>query len=371
MIAISEIINVSVSTPPAGIAEQNMSNLACFSRETPLVSITEGYRVYTSATDVSTDFGSASETAKAANYAFAATPNIITGGGKFIVVIVGPSESSETALARIMPTVFFGAFATVFTELQAALLATGVAAKAAGKIFAVASSTGSDLDDNGLCYEAHAAGLTNMRCLFHNDATQAKYMKWSYLSRAMSVNFNGNNTTNTMQLKQLPGVAGDTALTETQKGKAKAIGCDVYPVIAGRSSVLSYGANEFFDYVFNLAWAKMALEVAGFNLLAQTSTKLPQTEAGMDLLKGVYRSVCERAVANGMVAAGSWTSPDTFGDPEDFHRCIKERGYFIYSSPVSAQSTADRDARNAPLVQIAFKMAGAVHHSDVLVNINK
>jgi hypothetical protein len=371
MIAISEVINISVSTPPAGIAEQNVSNLACFTDETPVVTLSGPFVIYTSATDVSTDWGSASKTAKAANAVFAQSPNIISGGGKFIVIPILEDETSEECLARAIPLVFFGAFATTFTEAKAALLATGAAAQASGKLFAVSSATATDLDAAGLLQSIFSASLKNMRGLFHTVAGQIDAMKWAYLSRAMAVNFNGNNTTNTMQLKQLAGVEGDSGLTETLKEKAKAIGADCYPIIAGRPSVISYGANEFFDYVFNLAWVKMALEVAGFNVLATTSTKLPQTEPGMDLLKGGYRVICDKAVANGMAAPGAWTSPDTFGDPEDFVRNIKERGYFVYSAPVSVQAAADRDARKAPLVQIAFKMAGAVHHSDVIVNINK
>jgi len=371
MINISEVINVSVSTPPAGLAEQNMSNLACFTRETPVAVITDDFVIYTSATDVATDWGSNALVTKAAQAVFAQSPNIISGGGKFIVCIVGGSESSETALARLSPLVFFGAFATVFTELEAALLATATAAQAAGKIFFLSSATAGDIEPTGLFGDIQSATLTRARCLFHNDADQILGLKWGYASRAMGVNFNGTNTTNTMQLKQIAGVTADSDLTETQKTKCKAIGVDVYANIAGRASVLSYGANEFFDYVFNLGWFKMALEIAGFNILAQTSTKLPQTEAGMDLLKGGYRQVCEQSIQNGMIAAGTWTSADTFGDPEDFRRNILERGYRIYSSPVAQQSSVDRDARNAPVVQIAVKMAGAVHHSDVIVNINK
>ena len=113
------------------------------------------------------------------------------------------------------------------------------------------------------------------------------------------------------------------------------------------------------------------MEVAGFNVLAQTQTKLPQTEAGMDVLKGGYRTVCTQSVVNGMVAPGSWTSPDTFGNPEDFKRNIEEQGYFIYSQPISQQSSVDREARKAPVIQIALKLAGAVHSSDVIVNINR
>ena len=91
----------------------------------------------------------------------------------------------------------------------------------------------------------------------------------------------------------------------------------------------------------------------------------------MDVLKGAYREVCIASVTNGMAAPGSWTSPDTFGNPEDFRRNIAEQGYYIFSQPITQQSSVDREARKAPLVQIALKLAGAVHSSDVIININR
>ena len=371
-INISEVINVSVSTPPAGLALQSVSNLLCMTKDYPVAVIADGdFRVYTSATDVATDWGTASNAYKAAVAVFSQSPNIITGGGKFIIAKLATGTSSETALGALIPQVFFGGFATTFTETDAEIVATATAAKTAGKLMGIASSDVAELEPAGLFGLIQDGTLTNGRCLFHSDALQVEGFKWGYLSRAMSVNFSGANTTNTMHLKQIAGVQADEGLTSTLLGKAKLEGVDVYANIAGRASILSYGANIFFDEVFNLAWLKLALEVAGFNVLAQTQTKLPQTEAGMDVLKGGYRQVCAQAVINAMAAPGTWTSPDTFGSPEDFKRNIEEQGYFIYSQPISQQSSVDRDARKAPLVQIALKLAGAVHSSDVIVNINR
>jgi hypothetical protein len=134
---------------------------------------------------------------------------------------------------------------------------------------------------------------------------------------------------------------------------------------------MSFGANSFFDDEYNMNWFTSALEVAGFNYLAQTGTKIPQTEEGMDGLKAAYADVCRRAVSNRFVAPGAWNSPDTFGNPEDFKRNISDFGFYVYSAPVALQSQADREARVAPLVQAAIKFAGSVHTSDVIVNINK
>jgi hypothetical protein len=174
-----------------------------------------------------------------------------------------------------------------------------------------------------------------------------------------------------MNLKEISGVTADTGLTQTILTEAKAVGADVYANIAGLSCVMSHGANGFYDDVYNLLWLVGALEVAGFNYLRMAGTKIPQTESGMDGLKGAYRSVCKLAVTNGFVAPGSWTGSDTFGSPEDFRRNIADFGFYIYSAPVALQSSADRLARSAPTVQISFKYAGAIHSSAVIVNVNK
>jgi hypothetical protein len=119
----------------------------------------------------------------------------------------------------------------------------------------------------------------------------------------------------------------------------------------------------------NLA-LKFALVTAGFNFLAQTNTKVPQTETGMNGLKTSYSVIMEQFVNNGFIAPGSWTSSETFGSPEIFKQNLLDRGYYIYSAPIVSQSSVDRAARKAPLVQIAVKRAGAIHHVDTIVVIN-
>jgi hypothetical protein len=113
-----------------------------------------------------------------------------------------------------------------------------------------------------------------------------------------------------------------------------------------------------------------ALEVAGFNYLAQTSTKIPQTEAGMDGLKNAYRKICEQGVTNAYLSPGAWNSPITFGNQQDLLDNIQSYGFYIYSLPIALQAQVDREARQAPLIQIAAKEAGAIHSSTVVININ-
>ena len=88
-------------------------------------------------------------------------------------------------------------------------------------------------------------------------------------------------------------------------------------------------------------------------------------------LKNAYLQVCEKAVRNGNIAAGTWNNSIPFGDPEDFARNIEEKGYYIYSIPISQQSQTEREQRKAPVVQIALKRSGAFHFSEVIVNIQR
>jgi hypothetical protein len=117
-------------------------------------------------------------------------------------------------------------------------------------------------------------------------------------------------------------------------------------------------------------WLVFALRVAGFNAIATTATKLPQTEPGMAILKGAYQDVLQQAVVNGYVAPGQWNSPELFGNPEDLRANVLNQGWYLYSQPVNQQNQAARAARTAPLCQIAIKLAGAIQTTDVVVNLN-
>lgn len=199
---------------------------------------------------------------------------------------------------------------------------------------------------------------------------EALVMMASYAGRGLSTDFTGSNTTSTMHLKDLLGVQPDPSMTQTLLNLAQSAGADCYVSLQGVAKVFCSGANKFFDQVYNLQWFVGDLQVTGFNYLAQSSTKIPQTENAMNGLKGAYRQVCEQAVTNQYSAPGTWNSATTFGNQNDFLLNIAQRGYYIFSQPISQQAQTNREARQAPLVQIALKEAGAIHSSNVIVNIN-
>lgn len=216
-----------------------------------------------------------------------------------------------------------------------------------------------------------SASDTQTRILFYSDGiTEANLMKAAYAGRAFSTNFNGSLTAGTMNLKTLVNVTPDSGITQTIYTEGQTYGTDMYVSFDGSPSVVSTGANDYFDNIYAELALKFALQSAGFNFLKTTSTKVPQTENGMNGLKNAYAQVLEQFVTNGTIAPGSWTSSETFGNPETFVQNIEQQGYYIYSIPVAIQNSVERAQRKAPLVQIAIKLAGAIQESSVIVIVN-
>lgn len=284
----------------------------------------------------------------------------------------GVDSTGETILEAISRTNGAVGYTGIITDLDiedTVLDATADGIQAQDLIFV--HHLASTQDIAGIATDIKDATNTKTRCVLYTDSiASANLMKSAYAGRAFSTNFSGSNTAQTMNLKALATITPDAGITQTLYTAAETAGVDLYVSYDGVASVLSSGGNDYFDNVYMDLALKFALEAAGFNFLRQTNTKVPQTEAGMDGLKNAYAQVAERFITNGTIAGGSWTSSETFGDPEIFLQNITDRGYYVYSLPIAQQTSSDRDDRKAPLVQIAVKRSGAIHTSDVIVLVN-
>lgn len=375
---ITNVITISLSAAQTGLGEYNVNNLAIFSHEAYGETFGDlGYKIYKSPKEVGTDFGTTSVTYKMALSVFAQTPNILNGDGYLVVIPFleesgGGFETLADAVSRADSLVqFFGILSTKDYDSSEVSDAAAVV-QTMNKMLFVVSNDSADIAAAGSFSQIAEAGYDKTRCLAYLSSTtaDAKVMSAAYAGRALSTQFEGSNTTGTMHLKDLVGVVADPTMTQTQLNLCQDCGADAYVNIAGVAKTFTSGKNGFFDQVYNRCWFLGALEVAGFNALAKVSTKVPQTEPGMTILKGAYRLVCERGIRNGYMAPGAWNSADRFGDVEAMLRNIEEVGYYIYSLPVNLQAQTEREARKAPLVQIAIKEAGAIHSSNVMVYIN-
>ena len=288
--------------------------------------------------------------------------------------VVGTNESGETVENAILRTYQLVQYAGVITNLEmqnATIISLATSMQARDMIFLHHIASTEDI--LGLATTIKSATNFKTRILFYSVSNaDANLMKCAYVGRMFSVDFAGSNTTITPNLKTLATIIPDPNINQTIRDNALLAGVDIYTYVSSAPCVLASGGNDYFDNVYNNLWFKFALQVAGFNFLYQTTSKVPQTESGMDGLKDAYRKVCKQAVLNGMIGVGlSWNTPDTFGSPEDFKRNITDVGFFIYSLPIAQQSQTDREARKAPLVQMAVKLAGAIHKSDVLVIVQQ
>lgn len=282
-----------------------------------------------------------------------------------------PGESLEDAINRSSSIVeYFGILATEVID-EAPLLAAAALVQTMNKLLFAVQIDDATVEPGGTLDQLRTGSLRQTRGLFYGGVKEdALKFAAAYASRGLSVDFDGNNTTITMHLKDLVGIQPDPSMSQTLLNKCQDAGVDVMVSIQGVTKVFTSGENMFFDRIYNQLWIVGRFQIDGFNLFAQTPTKIPQTEDGQLQLMSVLRKVCEQAVTNQYLAPGEWNSPTTFGSQEDLKSNIKQFGYYLYSAPLAKQSTAAREARQAAVVQAALKEAGANHSGSMIVNIN-
>lgn len=380
VLALSNVIAVTILPTPENLGVPNINTAALFAVGSPSNYGGLAYKNYKNASDVATDWGANSNAAAIATEFFAQQPNPLATNGYLTIIPLLEDETYQAAVLRTLNTVYyFGVLidSQLATDDAEAFAALAAYIQTLDKMFFYCSSDVGELQPDSTLDEVRQASQWNTRCFYYGNAIkngagdqQTQMFAAAYAGRALSVDFAGSLTAATMNLKRLSGITPEQTIAQTQLDLAKTAGIDIYVSLAGIPGLFTSGANQWFDAIYNEFWLKFALQVAGFNYLAGTNTKIPQTEPAMDGLKDAYRRVCAQAVANGVSAPGSWTSPDTFGPSGNLLRNISQIGYYVYSLPVAQQSSADRDARKAPLVQIALKLAGAIHSSNVIVNVN-
>lgn len=224
-----------------------------------------------------------------------------------------------------------------------------------------------EVDPANPAWAVTLASQSNFRMLFSKAGNRK--LAVSYMARTHTVNFNGERTAITLHLKTLNVPA--ESYSQTEIDKAKRVGLDIYTTIKDVPCVLSSGANDFVDNVYNLMAYVDAVQTDSFNLLKTTPTKVPQTYYGVDQLEDCAEKTTRGFVRAGVFSPGTWTLPDFFGDRDMFMRNIEQEGFYVLAGDLADQSTADRQERKSPVLQVAVKNAGAIHSADIIINFNK
>jgi hypothetical protein len=217
-----------------------------------------------------------------------------------------------------------------------------------------------------LGYLLFNAGIRRVIGMFDDNDP---YAIVSAIARAFAVDFNANNSTITLKFKTLPGET-PTTLTTTQANALDAKNINYYERF-GDSAMFAESTmadGTFFDEVHGLDWLQNAVETNVFGFLYTRTTKVPQTDRGMVLIRQQIEAACKEGVNNGLLAPGKWTG-DEFGTLHTGD--YLKTGYYVYNGSVDDQNQSDREARLAPPFQVAAKGAGAIHGVNITISFNR
>lgn len=201
-------------------------------------------------------------------------------------------------------------------------------------------------------------------------SSSSPYAVVSALARILTTNYGGNNTTITLKFKQEPGIVAES-LAVSQANVLRDKSANVFVNYANDTAILQEGVmvnGEFVDTITGMDWLAVTLQRDLYNVLYTSTTKIPQTDAGQQLLNTTCEAVCAQGVVNGLLAPGIWNAGG-FGLLKQGDYLPK--GYYIYSPSFNVQAPADRAARRSMPIQIAAKLAGAIHDINVTVNVNQ
>jgi hypothetical protein len=295
------------------------------------------------------------------------------GGG---YVVAGIAAETLLAAAQTLidqSTAWYGlTVASSVAPLDADHVAVAAAIEAANasRVYGVTIQDSAVLNAGSTTDLAYVLKAANYKRTFTQYSSTGPYVAASAFGRAFTVNFDGSLTTLTLKFKQEPGVTAES-LTESQAAAVGAKKCNIFVNYSNGTAILQEGVmcnGFYFDEVHGTDWLQNDLQTDVFNLLFESDTKIPQTDAGINNIVARVSSRLEQAVTNGLIAPGVWTGPKigaiNSGD-------TLAKGYYVFAAPVATQSSADRAARKAPVIQCAIKLAGAVHSANIIVNVNR
>lgn len=196
------------------------------------------------------------------------------------------------------------------------------------------------------------------------------YAVCSLLGRILTTDYNANQSVITLMYKQEPGIVAET-LNVSQITALEDKKCNVFVEYNNDTAIIEQGvvsSGEFLDVITGTDWLALDIQTSVYNLLYTSTTKIPQTDAGNQLIVATIEAECSRAVQNGLLAPGTWTVGG-FGtlSQNDF----LPKGFYVYAPPIGLQNPADRSARKSVPIQIAAKLAGAIHTVSIIINVNR
>lgn len=369
---VSSVVNVSISLAALAAGPRSFGSLLILGSTSGVIDTIERMREYSSITDVGEDYGVDDPEYKAALAYFSQSPQPRTLYIGYWAKTDAKAEKITEALQACLESLkWYGlVIAADLTTQETDAVAALIEAANPSRLFGQTThdkNTVISTNKSDIAYLLSKKKFRRTFCIFSSDKAFAAA---SVFGRMFSVNFLGSNTTITLKFKQLPGIAAeDMKVSEAKTLTAKQ--CNVYAQYNNDTSILQEGVmcdGSFIDEIHGLDWFQNHLETALWNLYYTSTTKIPQTPAGINRQCGVLERACEQGVSNGLLGEGVWGG-DSFGALETGDYLTK--AFYVFANSLDDQAQSEREARKAPIFQIAIKLAGATHFADVIVAVNR
>lgn len=282
------------------------------------------------------------------------------------------AETPVAAVARVDGRGWYSlifASSVALTDAQHLAISGYIEATADKHLYGITTAAAACLDATNTTDIGSQCSLADYMRTVVQYSTSTPYAMASFFGRALTVNFEGSNTTITMKFKVQPGMNPEL-LTADRASTLANKRINVYVQYNNGTSILQEGVmsgRAYFDEMHGLDWLANRIQTDIYNVLYQ-SPKIPQTDPGIHVLVTAADGGLSQGVTNGLIAPGRWNAP---GFGELAQGDLLASGWYSYAASVDGQDQTLREQRIAPLIQIALKLAGAVHFSDVLVNVNR
>jgi hypothetical protein len=301
---VNRLINVEVDLTPLPVPAANFNTLLIVG-DSNIITPTERIRSYNTLNQVAVDFLATAPEYKAAAIFFAQRPQPRT---LYIGRWNQPTESLVNAIIALDSSVtywYFVVFATTAVIANADYLAVAAYIEGADNrhMMGVTTNAAPALvtpDTTSIGALLKAGGYSRSAVQY---STTSPYAMTSLFARACTVDFNGANTTITLMWKTEPtvnpeylGSTGADALDNTNYNYCAQFSNGSAIIVNGKVA-----AGFYIDEVWGADWFGNAIQTALFNELL-TENKVPQTDAGVNLLITVATAACAQAVTNGLLA---------------------------------------------------------------------
>lgn len=375
-LSVSRISDVTVTLSAKAAQGRNFGSMLILGAST-VIPIKERLRIYESADDIGDDFGINSEEYKAALIWFSQSPqpSEVYVGRWAESLATGETGDTETLPEAVNTLLgynsWYGLHLAVETDpslSDVTSIAAAIQAATVSRVFAYTTQDETVMDASSTADIAAAFKAVGYGRTFLQYSSTSRYAALSAFGRAFTVDYTGSNTTITLKFKSEPGVTYET-LSAPQANALEAKNCNVYVLYDNDTAILEQGVmsnGDFFDERHGLDWLQNAVQTADYNTLYTSTTKIPQTDSGTTMRISNIELVLQQAVDNGLFAPGVW-SGGPIGQLAKGDTLTK--GYYIYAPSVDSQLQADREARKGVPIQVAGKLAGAVHYGSVAITV--